>query len=98
MARPPAKPALAVVALLTAALAITLATSVSDASTASSRAKKCTHGRVPVKVNKKSTCRPLRSVLPKPRAGDRTLIALRKALAVDVSTLKGRHGRRARKL
>ncbi len=98
MARPPAKPALALVALLTAVLAIALATSVSGAATASKRAKKCTHGRVLVKVNKKSTCRPLRSVLPKPRAGDRTLIALRGALAVDVSTLKGRHGKRARKL
>ena len=98
MARPPAKPALALVALLTAVLAIGLATSVSGAATASKRAKKCTHGRVLVKVNKKSTCRPLRSVLPKPRAGDRTLIALRGALAVDVSKLKGRHGKRARKL
>src|SRR3954467_14372664 len=98
MARPPAKPVLGLVALLTAALAITLATSVSGAATASKRAKKCSHGRVLVKVNGKPTCRPLRSVLPKPRAGDLTLTALREALTVDVSTLRGRHGKRARKL
>ena len=98
MARPPAKPVVALVALLTAVLAIALATSVSGAATESTRAKKCTHGRVLVKVNKRSTCRPHRSVLPKPRAGDRTLIALRGAVAVDVSKLKGRHGKRARKL
>ena len=98
MARPPAKPALALVALLTAMLAIAVTTSVSGAATESTRAKKCSHGRVLVKVNKRPTCRPLRSVLPKPKAGDPTLIALRDALAVDVSTLKGRHGKRARKL
>ena len=98
MARPPAKPVVALVALLTAVLAIALATSVSGAATESTRAKKCTHGRVLVKVNKRSTCRPLRSVLPKPKAGDPTLIALREALAVDVSKLKGRHGKRARRL
>ena len=88
MARPPAKPLLGLVALLTAALAIAPAGSVSGAATASKRAKRCTHGRVLVKVNRKPTCRPLRSVLPKPKAGDRTLIALREALAVDVSTRK----------
>jgi hypothetical protein len=98
MARPPAKAALALIAVLTAALAVTSATAVSGAAPASKLAKRCTHGRVLVKVNKRSTCRPLRSVLPKPRAGDRTLIALREALTVDVSTLKGRHGKRARKL
>ena len=98
MARPPAKPVVALVALLTAVLAISLATSVSGAATESTRGKKCTHGRVLVKVNKRPTCRPLRSVLPKPKAGDPTLIALREALAVDVSKLKGRHGKRARKL
>src|SRR6185312_6094675 len=84
--------------VLTAALAITSATSVSGAATAAKRAKRCTHGRVLVKVNKRPTCRLQRSVFPKPRAGDRTLIALREALAVHVSKLKGRHGRRARKL
>ena len=61
MARPPAKPVVALVALLTAVLAISLATSVSGAATESTR-KKCTHGRVLVKVNKRPTCRPLRSV------------------------------------
>ena len=98
MARPPAKPALALIALLAAALVIAAATSVSGAATTGARAKKCPHGRVLVKVNSKPTCRPLRSVLPKPKAGDPTLIALRNAVAVDVSTLKGRHGKRARRL
>jgi hypothetical protein len=98
MARPLAKPRLVLVALLLAALGIAMVASVSGATTAGDSARKCGKGRVLVKVNKRPSCQPLRSVLPKPKAGDRRLIALREALTVEVSKLKGRRGKRARKL
>jgi hypothetical protein len=98
MARPLAKPRLVLVALLLAALGIAVVASVSGATTAGDSARKCGKGRVLVKVNKRPSCQPLRSVLPKPKEGDRRLIALREALTVDVSKLKGRRGKRARKL
>lgn len=98
MARPPASPALALVALvLLAALAFATASSVSGAPTAGKRLK-CKQGRVLVKMNKKPRCRPLRSAVPKPKRGDRTLINFRQALLVDTTKLKGRNGKRVRKL
>ena len=98
MDRPLAKPRLALVALvLLAALATATAASVSGAATGSA-VKKCTNGRVLVKVNKKPSCKPLRSVLPRPKAGDRRLIHLRAALKLDVTQLENRRGKHARPL
>ena len=51
-----------------------------------------------MKLNGKSSCRPLRAALPKPKPGDRTLIALRSALNVDRAELRTRRGKRPRPL
>jgi hypothetical protein len=95
MARPPARSTLSLVALvLLAALGFATATSVSGAAAGSKRLK-CKGGKVLVKINKKPRCQPLRSVVPKPKRGDRTLIKFREGL-LDVTTLKGRRGKRAK--
>ena len=95
MARPPARPTLALLSVvLLAALGFATTTSVSGAA-ASSKRLKCKGGKVLVKVNKKQRCQPLRKVVPKPKRGDRTLINFRNGL-VDVTTLKGRRGKRVK--
>ena len=96
MSRPLAKLALAVLVLV-AALATATSASVSGAATANATAKKCPKGRVLVKVNKRSSCKPVRSAFPRAKRGDRTLINFKAGL-VDVTKLKGRNGKRARKL
>ena len=83
--------------VLLVSLAVATATSVSDATEASKRPK-CKRGYVVVKVNKKATCRRARSVFPKPRAGNRTLLAVKSALNIDRSDLRTRRGKRPRAL
>ena len=51
-----------------------------------------------MKINKKASCRRLRSVFPKPRAGNRTLIKLKAALNIDRSDLRTKRGKRPRAL
>jgi len=80
-----------------AALAVAVATSASGATEASKRLK-CKRGFVVVKVNKKASCRRLRSVFPKPKAGNRTLIKLKVALDIDRSDLRTKRGKRPRAL
>jgi hypothetical protein len=95
MARPSARPTLALLSLvLLAALGFATATSVSGAATGSKRLK-CKGGKVLVKINKKQRCQALRKVVPKPKKGDRALINFRNGL-VDVTTLKGRRGKRVK--
>jgi hypothetical protein len=85
------------VLVLLAAMTVATAASISGATEASKRLK-CKRGYVVVKVNKKATCRRMRSVFPKPRAGNRTLIGLAAALKVDRSDLRTRRGKRAHPL
>src|SRR5262245_22960446 len=83
---------------LVAALAVATGSSVSDATTDASKRIKCKRGYVRVKVNKRQSCRRLRAVFPRPRAGNRTLIALQGALNVDRSDLRSKRGKRPRAL
>ena len=83
---------------LIAALAVATPASVSDATTEASKRVKCKRGYVRVKVNKKATCRRTRSVFPKPKAGNRTLLKLKSALNVERSDLRTRRGKRPRAL
>src|SRR5690242_15576310 len=62
------------------------------------RAKRCTHGRVLLKVNKRSYCRRLHAVLAKPSHGDARRAYIKAALNLDVSKLKHRRGRHPRSL
>jgi hypothetical protein len=84
--------------VVVAALAVATAASVSDATTEASKRLKCKRGFVVVKINKKASCRRLRSVFPKPRAGNRTLITLKAALNIDRSELRTKRGKRPRAL
>ena len=83
---------------LLAALAVATAASVSDATTEASKRLKCKRGYVVVKVNKKASCRRMRSVVPKPKAGNRTLADLKAALNIDRSDLLTKRGKRPRAL
>jgi hypothetical protein len=91
-------PAKLFVLALLAALAVATAASVSDATTEASKRLKCKRGYVVVKVNKKASCRRMRSVFPKPKAGNRTLADLKAALNIDRSDLRTKRGKRPRAL
>jgi hypothetical protein len=91
-------PAKLFVLALLAALAVATAASVSDATTEASKRLKCKRGYVVVKVNKKASCRRMRSVFPKPKAGNRTLANLKAALNIDRSDLRTKRGKRPRAL
>ena len=85
------------VLVLLAAMTVATAASISGATEASKRLK-CKRGYVVVKVNKKASCRRLRSVFPKPRAGNRTLAKLKAVLNIDRSDLRTKRGKRPRAL
>lgn len=91
-------PAKLIALVLVAALAVATAASVSDARTEASKRIKCKRGYVRVKVNKKLSCKRLRAVFPRPKAGNRTLISLQAALNVDRSDLRTKRGKRPRAL
>jgi hypothetical protein len=94
--------ALALLAVLGIALLALAVLGIALAAPASGEAKKgpakCKQGRVPVKVNGKTSCQPLASALPKPKAIDPRLAYLRAALNFDASKLRGRHGKHPRSL
>jgi hypothetical protein len=61
--------------------------------------KKCTGGRVPVTVGKKTTCKPLAKALPKPRKIDLRLAHLQEVLKLDPAKMVGgKKRKRARTL
>lgn len=86
------------VRVITGVLAVALLGAWAPGAAATDRARKCTHGRLLVKVNKRSHCRRLRAVLPRPKRGDARLIFMRAALNLDVSKLKHRRGKHPRSL
>ena len=86
------------VLVLVTALAAATGATVSDATTEVSKRLKCKRGYVAVKINKKASCRRLRAVFPKPKAGNRTLIKLKAMLKIDRSDLRTRRGKRPRAL
>jgi hypothetical protein len=58
----------------------------------------CKSGQVPVTVGKKTTCKPIGKVLPKPRTVDPRLAHLREALKLDpAKSLKGKRAKKAKK-
>jgi hypothetical protein len=59
--------------------------------------KKCTGGRVPVTVGKKTTCKPLAKALPKPRKIDLRLAHLQEALKLDPAKMVGGEKRKRAK-
>jgi hypothetical protein len=67
--------------------------------TGKSRKVHCRGTKVPVKVGKKTTCRPIGKVLPKPRKVDPRLAHLREALKFDpAKTVHGKKRKRTRTL
>ena len=57
--------------------------------------KGCSAGHVAVTVNGSTSCRPTQTVLPRPKAGDATLTALREALRSSPFTRYGAAGKQA---
>jgi hypothetical protein len=89
--------------LLVLALAIPLLFAGSAAAPASfgpvpadsaAKPKKCKKGKVKVKVGKRSACRPLKKVFPKPKAGDPRQLVTQSVLRTDWSRLRNRRGKR----
>ena len=56
--------------------------------------KKCKKGQVKVKVGKRVSCRPLKKVLPKPRAGDPRKLFTQFVFKKDWSKFRNRRGKR----
>jgi len=56
--------------------------------------KKCKKGQVKVKVGKRVSCRPLKKVMPKPRAGDPRKLFTQFVLKKDWSKFRNRRGKR----
>src|SRR3954454_22962416 len=88
----------ATIPLLALALlaALTVAPVPPSRAEARKRPAKCKGHKIPVKVNGKRTCKPLASVLPKPKPIDLRLGYLRGALEFDAFKAAGRHGKHRR--
>ena len=59
------------------------------------KAKKCTGKKVPVIVNGRRRCLPLKKALPSPAAADSRLLAVKSALGLNLSRLRNRNGERS---
>ena len=70
---------------------------VADAA-AKRKAKKCRKGQVKVKLGKRILCRPLRKVMPKPRAGDPRKLFTSFVMKKDLSNFRNRRGKRGQSL
>ena len=56
--------------------------------------KKCKKQKVPVTINGRRRCLPLKSALPAPKEADQRLLAVQSALRLDLSRIRDRRGRR----
>jgi hypothetical protein len=89
-----------VLAVLAALVATAAAPSAADASfgtvpaDAAAKKKRCKKGQVKVKVGKRVSCRPLKKVMPKPRAGDPRKLVTQFVFKKDWSKFRNRRGKR----
>jgi hypothetical protein len=91
-------PAAAILSILLAAPAAPAKRPDHDSSVHASAAR-CGGSKVPVRVGRKTTCRPLAKVFPKPAAVDLRLAYLRQALKFDpAKAVRGKKRKRARTL